>query len=100
MDNDGDKVLKAAVPPTSDDVVRTWKAVPETWCLSPGSRSVSLHLRVWKGRGKWGKNKQTDSLRDRETRRENVHLEVSNAATPGPASHVHWQTVMCVIESL
>lgn len=98
MDNDGDKVLKAAVPPTSDDVVRTWKAVPETWCLSPGSRSVSLHSRVWKGRGKWRKNKQTVS--ETETQRENVHLEVSNAATPGPASHVHWQTVMCVIESL
>lgn len=54
-------MLKAAVPPTSDDVVRTWKAVPETWCLSPGSRSVSLHSRVWKGRGKWRKNKQTVS---------------------------------------
>ena len=42
MDNDGDKVLKAVALPTSDDVVRTWKAVPETWDLSPGSQSVCI----------------------------------------------------------
>lgn len=43
MDNDGDKVLKAAVFPISVDVVRTWKAVPETGvCHLVHSQSVCI----------------------------------------------------------
>ena len=66
MDNDGDKVLKAAVFPTSVDVVRTWKAVPETGvCHLAHSQSVCIQGFGREG-GSGGKNKQTDSLRDRD----------------------------------
>ena len=60
-------MLKAAALPISDDVVRTWKAVPETWDLSPGSKSVCIQ--GFGGEGGSGErlNRQPASETDRET---------------------------------